>query len=115
MTAALLAELEQLDTEPAPAPAVCIDCKVAMPDAPVFAACHADCDRPAIGWVSVAGRFLASPHADNSPEAVARRSALVAAIEELFDNHELSDIGFALRTVADDRDELEDLRAELAK
>lgn len=115
MSAALLAELERLDTEPAPAPSVCIDCQLSMPDAPTFAVCHADCDRPAIGWVSVAGRFLPSPHADNSPEAIERRSALVAAIGELFDNHELSDIAFALRTVADDRDELEDLRAELAK
>ena len=112
---ALLAELEQLDTEPAPGPVVCTECRMQMPDAPAFAACHSDCDEPGAGWVSVAGRFLPPPHADNSPAAIERRSALVAQLQEIFENHPIDEIGFALRTVADDAEELPALRAELEK
>ncbi len=113
MSSVLLQELERLDTEPAPAPAVCSECKKQMADAPWDASMHHDCDEPASGWVSVAGRYMAPPHDPNSPQAVERRSELKAILDEVFTEFEISDIAFCLRVTADDHDERDAFEAAL--
>lgn len=55
------------------------------------------------------------PPPDNSEAAMVRRGQLVEALGMLLDEIPLGEFAFALRVAADDRGELELLRAELAR
>jgi hypothetical protein len=112
MSAALLAELERLDTEPAPParPGVCTVCGDGLPPgSPPDTMSHADCDKP-IGVVLRDGTFVPADEI-----AAARLGERHATVDGLFDAMPLDDLAFCLRVAADDRGVLGELLAELTK
>lgn len=96
-----------------PEPATCMGCGERFPtDAPPLAAAHADCDRPRAGIVTITGAFAPLDPIDEH-EAMHRRGELVATLGDILDTTPLDELAFALRVAAEDRDELEELRALL--